>query len=153
MYSTTSISPPYSIATTILCRLFGKLDNTNFSPEWILLIDAAVNTKIMNLAQILFDNLEKSILEYKRKRSPSLRVYPPFFMSALIMDTIYFSFKFPIMGWKWSTYDLLPIHVYHNILWECQFHPHCYKICQGVMLPNHKQVYNQPSLGFQKKPK
>ena len=79
MYTTASIFPPHSFATTMLCRLFGKLDSTKFSPEWLPLIDAAVNTTVMNWAQILSDNLARTIMEYRRKRSVTSRVYPPFF--------------------------------------------------------------------------
>jgi len=92
----------------------------------------------MNWAQILSDTLAKAIMDYKRKRSISSRVYPPFFMSAYVMDAIYFGSKFPIMGWKWIVKDPLPIHIYHKDMWESQFNPHFYKICHGVMLPIHK---------------
>lgn len=102
----------------MLYILFGKPDSTKFSPEWLSLIEVVVNATIMNWAQILSDNLAKAIMEYRRKRSPSLRVYPPFFMSAFVMDAIYFSSKFPIMGWKWTVQDPLPIHVYHKSLRE-----------------------------------
>ena len=66
------------------------------------------------------------------------------------MDTICFSSKFPIMGSKWTVKDLLPIHVYHKSLWASQFHPHFYNICQGDMLPIHKQVYDTTSPSFYK---
>ena len=86
----------------MLCILFGKPDSTKFSLKWLPLIEVVVNAKIMNWAQILSNNLAKPIMEYRRKRSPPLRVYPPFFMSAFVMDAIYFSSKIPIMGWKWT---------------------------------------------------
>lgn len=134
----------------MLCRLFGRPNSTKFSLEWLPLIEATVNATIMNWAQILFDNLAKAIMEYRRKRSPSSRVYPPFFMSAYVMDTIYFGSKFPIMGWKWIVQDPLPTHVYHERMWESQFHPHFYKICQVVILPINKQVYNRTAPRFSK---
>lgn len=124
MYSTTSISPPRSFAIAMLCRMFDKPDRNNFSPEWLPLIDAVVNATIMNWAQILSNNLAKEIMDYRRKWSISLRVYPPFFMSAYMMDAIGFGSKFPIMGWKWTMSDPLPIHIYHKDMWESQFQPH-----------------------------
>ena len=148
MYSTASISPHHSFLADMLCRMFGKPDNTKFSLEWLPLIDVAVNTTIMNWAQILSDNLEKAIVEYMRKRSISSTVHPPFFMSAYVMEAICFGSKFPIIGWKWTMQDLLPIHIYHKSIWEPQFHSHFYKICQGFMLPIHKQVYNRNALRF-----
>lgn len=100
MYSTTSISPPHSFATAMLCRMFNKPDSTKFSPEWMRLIDATINTTRMNWAQLLSDNLVKTIMEYRRNRSISSRVYPPFFMSAYVMDAICFHSKF--LSWDGS---------------------------------------------------
>ena len=60
----------------------------------------AINATVMNWAQILSNNLARTIMEYRRKRSVASRVYPPFFMSAYVMDEICFGSKFPIMGWK-----------------------------------------------------
>lgn len=148
MYSTTSISSPHSFAVTMLRRIFNKPDSNNFSLEWLTLIDTAINEKIMNWAQILFNNLVKDIMEYRIKRSISSRVFPPFFMSAYVIDAIYIGSKFPIMGWKWIVQDPLPIHIYSKSMWDSQFHPHFYKICQGVMLPIHKQVYNRNTPRF-----
>ena len=54
------------------------------------------------------------------------------------------------MGWKWIVQDPFPIHVYHNTLWESQFHPNFYKKFQGVMLPIHKEVYNRTTPRFSK---
>ena len=42
MYTTGSLSSPFCFATTMLCRLFGKPDNTKFSSEWLPLINAIV---------------------------------------------------------------------------------------------------------------
>lgn len=137
MYSTASISPPHSFAAAMLCRIFSKPDSTKFSLEWLSLIDVIVNITIMNWAQILSNNLARMTMEYRRKRSVPSRVYPPFFMSAYVMDEIYFGSKFPVMGWKWTVKDPLPIHIYHKFMWESQFHPHFYN-CHGVMLPIHK---------------
>jgi len=99
------------------------------------LIDAVVNANLMNWAQILFDNLSKAIIDYRRKWSISSRVYPPFFMSAYVMDAICFGSKFPVMGWKWTMKDPLPVHVYHRDMWESQFHRLFKKISHGLMLP------------------
>lgn len=142
MYTTFSICPPYSFASAMLCTQFGRPDSTKFSPWWFPLIDAAVNATVMNWAQILSDNLSKTIIEYRRRRSVAARVYPPFFMSAYVMDAICFSSKFPIMGWKRIVRNPFPIHIYHKDMWESNFQPHFCKILHGVMLPIHKQLYN-----------
>jgi len=102
----------------------------------------------MNWAQILSKNLARIIMKYRRKRSVASRVYPPFFMSAYVMDPICFSLKFPIMGWKWTIQNPLPIHVYHKDMWESKFQPHFFKICHGVMLPIQKWLYDRDAPKF-----
>jgi len=143
MYTNASIFPPYSFVVAMLCRLFGRPDSTKFSPHWLSLIEEVVNATSMNWAQILSDNLAKTIIEYRRRRSIASRVYRPFFMSAYVMDAICFSSKFPIMGWKWTVWNPLPIHVYHKVMWESNYQPHFFKICHGVMLPIYKWLYNR----------
>ena len=143
MYTTGSLSSPFCFAAAMLCILIGKPDITKFSLELLPLIDAAVNAKIINWAQILSDNLATKILEYKRKRRIASRVYPPFFMSAYVLDAIYFGSKFPLMGWKWTAQNPLPIQIYHKDMWESNFAPHFFKIGHGVMLPIHKRIYNR----------
>ena len=107
----------------------------------------------MDWAQILSDNLASAILGYRTKRSFAQRVYPPFFLSAYIMDAICFVFDFPIMGWKWIVQNPLPIQVYHKELWESNFIPHFYKICHGVMLPIHRMLYKKDAPRFSQEAK
>ena len=121
--------------------------------EWLTLIAAAVNATIMNWAQLLLENLAKAIIEYRRKISSYLTIFPPLFMSASVMDAIYFFSQFPNMGWKWTLQNPLPIHIYHNILWESQFHPHFYKRCQGIILPIHRVVFDNIVPRFSKEAK
>ena len=135
MYATGSLCSPYCFFATMLCRLFGKPDINKFSSEWLPLLDVATNATIMDWAQILSDNLASAILGYRTKRSFAQRVYPPFFLSAYVMDTICFVSDFPIMGWKWTMQNPLPIQFYHKVLWESKFIPHFYKIFHGVILP------------------
>ena len=114
MYAIKPLSSPYCFAAAMLCRLFRKLDINKFSSEWLPLLDVATNATIMDWAQILSDNLASAILNYRTKRSFSQRVYPPFFLSGYVMDTICFVFDFPIMGWKWTVQNHLPIQAYHK---------------------------------------
>lgn len=100
MYPIASLADPYNYAYSMLCRLFRLPNNTKFSIEWIPLIDACVNSHIMNWATILSDNLATTIFEYHDKRSSSTENLPPFYFSAYTMDAICFCTKFPIMGWK-----------------------------------------------------
>ena len=101
MYATGSLSSPYYFAAAMLCRLFGRPNINKFSSEWLSLLDAATNATIMDWAQILLDNLASAILGYRTKRSFTLRVYPPFFLGAYVMDATCFVSDFPIIGYKW----------------------------------------------------
>lgn len=92
MYSNGSLTSPYCFAAAMLCRLFGKPDINKFSSEWLPLLDAAINATIMYWAKILFDNLAIAIVNYQSKRAASQRIYPPFYLSAYVMDAI---FTFP----------------------------------------------------------
>ena len=64
MYAITSLANPYNYAATMLYRLYGLPNNTKFSIEWIPLIDACVNSYIMNWPSILSNNLATTITEY-----------------------------------------------------------------------------------------
>ena len=114
MYSTGSLTSPYLFAAAMLCRLFGKPEINKFSSEWLPLLNSAVNDTIVDWAKILSDNLATTILNYWSKRTISQRIYPPFYLSAFVMDSIFYISKFPLMGWKWTNQDPLPIHIYHK---------------------------------------
>lgn len=90
---------------------------------------------IMDWSQILSENLATLILGYRTKRSFASRVYPPFFFSTYVMDAIFFVSNFPIMGWRWTVQNPLPIQLYHKVLWESNFIPNFFKICHGVIPP------------------
>ena len=99
-YPIAQIPSPYCYVVGMLCRLFSKLDTTRFSLDWVPLINAIINSLILNWENILSDNLAKHIMEYRNKRCVSTREIPPFYMSAYVMDAIFFSSSFPTMGWK-----------------------------------------------------
>lgn len=48
MYSIASLASPYNYVVAMLCRFYLLPNNTKFSIEWIHLIDACVNSHIMN---------------------------------------------------------------------------------------------------------
>ena len=110
------------------------------------MIDAIVNSSILNWENILSDNLAKNIMEYRSKRSVSSREIHPLYMSAYIMDAICFSSIFLTMGWKWTTQDPTPIHIYHRALWDSDFHLQFF--FHRVMLPMHQMIFNEKALGF-----
>ena len=110
------------------------------------LIESVANSKIMDWATILSDKLAKQILDYRKDRSVSTQTIPPFYMSAYILDTICFNSEFPILGWKWTPANPLPIHIYHKNLWKAYYKDQMYRICHGFILPVHHLIFNKPAL-------
>lgn len=118
MYPIAFLANPYNFAASILCRLYGLLDNSKFSINWVLLIESCVNSHIMKWATILSNNLAKVIIEYHQTRVASSRAVPQFFMSAYIFDVICFCIHLPTMGWKWTSNDPTPIFLSYKKMWE-----------------------------------
>ena len=67
MYITGSLTSPYCVTAAMLCRLFGKPDINMILPEWLPLLNAAVNSTIADWAKILYDNLTTAIFHYRSK--------------------------------------------------------------------------------------
>jgi len=91
MYAIASLENSYNYAAAMLCRLSGLPNNTKFSIEWIPLIDACVNSHIMNWHSILSENLATTITQYQEKKASFSDNLPPFYFSAYIMDAIFFA--------------------------------------------------------------
>ena len=85
MYPIAFVENPHNYAASMLCRLYGMPKNTKISIEWIPLINACLNSHIMNWATILSSNLATVISEYRQKRSTSTENLPTFYMSTYIM--------------------------------------------------------------------
>ena len=102
-YPITQIPSPYFYAGGMLYRFFAKPDTTIFSVDSVPLIDAIINSLILNWENILSHNLTISIMDYRGKISFSSRAIPPFYMSVYVMDAIFYCLFFPTMGWKWTT--------------------------------------------------
>jgi len=64
MYPISSLANPYNFAASMLSSLYGLPENSKFLINWVPLIEACVNSHIMNWATILFENLAKAITEY-----------------------------------------------------------------------------------------
>ena len=115
MYSTDSLGIPYYYVATMISRLLDQPDTTKFSVEWVPLMEAVTYSYIMDWGTILSNNISTQILEYRKNSSISSKIFPPFYMSAYIMDVVCFTSDFPTMIWKWTTQGPFPIHVYQTI--------------------------------------
>jgi hypothetical protein len=107
-------------------------------------MEAAVNSIIMDWATILSDKLVIAIREFRAKTRVTERKIPPFYYSAYIMDTLCFNSEFPVLGWRWTTHDPTPIHLYHRKLWKPSHKDHLYQICNGFMVPVHYSIFDRP---------
>ena len=143
-YSVDSLASPYCYAGIMMCRLWGLHDSANFDIEMILVMEAAVNSIIMDWATILSDKLTVAVQDFRAKSVVTERKIPPFYYSAYIMDTLCFNSEFPILGWRWTTQDPLPIHLYHRKLWKSSYKDHLYQICNGFMVPIHYSIFDRP---------
>ena len=144
-YSFDSLCSPYCYAGVMMCRLWGLHDSANITIEMVPLIEAACSGEIMDWAVILSDKLAKAILDFRSDYRVSERVIPPFYYSAYIMDVLCFNSEFPVLGWRWTSQDPTPIHIYHRKLWKTSYKHHLYQICNGFMLPIHYLIFNKPA--------
>lgn len=143
MYSVDSLASLYCYAAAMVCRLFGSPNYARFSIEMVPLIEAAVNSFIMDWETILSNKMASQILDYRGNIFVTTQVVPPFYMNAYIMDTIYFNSAFPILGWKWIVQDPTPIHIYHKYLWKFDYNNHIYRICHVFVLLVHQAIFNE----------
>jgi len=143
-YSVDSLCSPYCYAAIMMCRLWGLHDSAIFTIEMVPLMEAAVNSWIMDWATILSDKLALAVSEFRNQTRVSERIIPPFYYSAYILDTLCFNSEFPILGWRWTTQDPSPIHIYHRKMWKSSHKNHLYHICNGFMIPIYYAIFNKP---------
>lgn len=96
-------------------------------------------------ANILCDRIATEILEYRRKAYTTSRIVPPFYYSAYILDIICFNSEYPVLGWRRTSSDPYPIHIYHKQLWKAHYKNNLYRICNGFVLPVYYSIFNKPT--------
>jgi hypothetical protein len=142
IYATTSLDAHMIYVAMMLCRIFGKKDSSHFLLAWVPIMNEVAEGYSFNWAKMLSDNLAKEIIGYqleKSKGKPS-----PLYMSAYIMDSIFFITPFPLMSWSWNPTNAEPIHFYHSKLWEDKARHFFYEICHYVVVPIHISLYGFP---------
>jgi len=144
-YSISSLASPYCYAAVMMCRLWGLHDSSIFTIEMVPLIEAECNNDIMDWGNILSDKLATAVLEFRNKSCVTERFIPPFYYSAYILDTLCFNSEFPMLGWRWTPQDPIPIHIYHQKLWKPHHKHHIYQSFNGFMLPIHYAVFDKPA--------
>jgi hypothetical protein len=124
------------------CRLYGKEDTTHFFLPWVPLIYTVAEGFSFDWAKLMSDSLTSRITEYRAQKASGRT--SSFFMSAYIMDAIFFMTPFPLMSWSWTPSDAEPIHVYHSKLWEDKAKDFIYEIFNWVMVPMHVAIFGHP---------
>jgi hypothetical protein len=116
IYSISSLEPKFKYIVMMAYRLYGKEDTTHFFLPWVPLIPTVAKGFSFNWAKLLSNSLTSRITEYRAQRAS--KKASSFFMSAYIMDDLYFMTLIPLMNWSWAPSNTEPIHVYHSNLWE-----------------------------------
>ena len=120
----------------MLCRLWGLHDSANFTIEMVPLMEAACSGRIMDWADILSDKLAKAILNFRFNSRVTEMFIPPFYYSANVLDVLCFNSEFPVLGWRWTSQDPTPIHIYHQKLWKTNYKHHLYQNLQRFHVAN-----------------
>ena len=109
-------------------RLWGLHDSANFTIEMVSLMEATCNSEIMDWATILSDKLATAVLDFRSKTRVTERLILPFYYNAYILDTLCFNSEFPMIGWRWTPQDPMPIHIFHQKLWKAHYKHHLYQV-------------------------
>lgn len=78
-YSVHSLCSPYFYAGAMMCRMWGLHDYAKFTIEMIPLMEAAVNSEMMDWTNILSDKLATTIPEFRSNTRITTRTIPPFY--------------------------------------------------------------------------
>lgn len=84
IYSVGSLTRPYWLIYSMVCRLFSYPNTQKFLDHWTP----------------LSDKLATHILYFRRKHTVLEGIICPFYMSAYVMDALCYNMNFSTMGWK-----------------------------------------------------
>jgi hypothetical protein len=136
IYATASLNYYMRYLAMMLCRLYGKNDSNHFSAEWTPFLEEVSEGRSFNWHKILSENITTEVASYKIARSKGQPV--AFYMSAFIIDAIYFRTPFPLMNWSWNPSCTEHVHKYHSTLWEENAKNNFYEVCHFVIIPLHR---------------
>jgi hypothetical protein len=136
IYASASLNEYMVYAAMMLCRLFERKDPCHFHADWTPFLEEVSEGRSFNWHKILSDNLTKEVVKYKEARLKGQPI--SFYMSAYIMDAIFFMTHFPLMNWSWNVSCPEPVHKYHSALWEENAKDVFYDVCHYVIIPLHK---------------
>lgn len=138
-----SLASPYCYVGAMMCRMWGIHDCSKFTIEMVHLMEAEVNSYVMDWANIFSDKLATTILEFRSNSCKTTKTISPFYYSAYIMYILCFNSEYLVLGWRWTPQDPKPIHIYHQILWKSHYKDNLYQICNGFMLPIYYAIFDK----------
>ena len=77
---------------------------------------------------------------------------PTFFMSRYVMDVFYAFLVFPTLGWNWKK-DSPPVHIYCSDMWEDNFVPWVYEICNLFLRFMYHRIFKADAPTFSQRAK
>jgi hypothetical protein len=116
IYSIDSLEPQFKYIAMMTYRLYGREDTSHFFLQWVPLIHQVAKGCSFDWVKMLSNSLTSRVTEYRAQKESGK--ISSFFMSAYIMDVVFFLTCFPLMSWSWNLAEAKPIHVYHSKLWE-----------------------------------
>jgi hypothetical protein len=96
IYSISSLVPQFMYIAMMVCILYGKEETSHFFLPWVPLIHTVAEGFSFDWAKLLSDSLASRITEYRAQKASGK--VSSLFMSAYIMDTIFFMKPFPLMS-------------------------------------------------------
>jgi hypothetical protein len=96
IYSIASLEPQYKYVAMMTCRLYRREDTSHLFLPWVPLIFRFAKGCSFDWAKMLSDSLTSRVTEYRAQKERGK--IASFFMSAYIMDTVFFLTPFPLMS-------------------------------------------------------
>jgi hypothetical protein len=98
IYATRTLDAHMIYMAMMLCILLGRKYSAHLLLAWLPIMNEVVEGYNFNWAKILLDNLAKEIIDYHSLKAKGK--LSPFYISAYIIDAIFFMTPFPLMSWN-----------------------------------------------------
>ena len=95
-YATSSYKARELYVTTLMCQLYGEKNPNHFKLEWVPIMHKVISGYNFNWGTILFDKVYRRIENFLKLKEEGQS--PPFYMSAYIMDALFFHTSFSSNG-------------------------------------------------------
>jgi hypothetical protein len=96
IYVVSALEPHIMYIEIMMCRLHGRENTVHFLLQWVPIMHTVAEGYSFDWANMLSDSLVKEITEYRSQKAKGQPT--SFFMSAYIMDVVFFMTHFPLMG-------------------------------------------------------